>query len=154
MNKSTIFILIVLSLGLVSASWYFIFGGNVTMNVYSLGSQKDATISFPEISVNTTEFGNTSTGGIIFAYNKAGTFRVEITETIADLSGGQCLNGSSDCTTNYTLNDGNSTRIILDGDHVIIPANSKVKTINSTISCVAYSCPQSRSTIIKLIQIS
>ena len=144
----------ILVLGLISAAWYFIFTSGLSIRIDSLGTQKDVILYIPNMNLNTTN-SSASNGAITsFVFNKAGSFLVSITETFGDLSGGQCINGTDDCLITYAFGDGNSTRLINNNQIISIPANTNVKTIASNISCVAYSCPQTRDIIIKLNQVS
>jgi cytoskeletal protein RodZ len=156
MKKLMLGVLIgLLVISLVSAAWYFIFSTGVSIRIDSLGSQKDVTLSIPSINLNTTENSAKGSGQTTFAFNKAGTFMVDIIQTFGDLSSGQCLNGTNDCILNYSFDDGTYVvRPIIDKQIINITANSNLKYIYANISCVAYSCPQTRDIIIKLNQLS
>ena len=156
MNKILLGILIAVGcITLVSAAWYFIFTSGLSIRVDSLGSQKDVILNIPSINLNTSESSAKGGGITTFSFNKAGTFQVSITETIGDLSGGQCLNNTGDCSVTYSLDDGTfSERSIYNGQTLNISANSNVKRIVANISCVAYSCPQTRDVVIKLNQLA
>lgn len=153
--KILLFLLIgMLCFNLVTAAWFFIFQTSVSMKIDSIGSQKDVTLSIPNININTTNSSASGGGMTTFAFNKAGTFNISIIETFGDLSGGQCTNGATDCIISYSLYDGSSTRNITNNQQINITANSNIKQISANLSCVAYSCPQTRDIVIKLNQIS
>jgi hypothetical protein len=155
MDKGKIFIIVLIGIicvGLVSAAWFFVFSNSLSIQVNSLGTLKEVTLSIPSINLNTTNSSAKGGSSSQFMFNKAGSFKVDILETVGDLSGGQCLNGTGDCLISYNLYDGNSLRQVEDKQIVTIPANTEPKVIYANISCVAYSCPQTRDVQIKLTQ--
>jgi len=145
--------IIFVSLALVGAAWYFIIGGNVKVNIASIGSYKEATLTFTDLFLNTTNGSDKSSSIMTFAYNRDGIFKVEIIETIADLSAGECLNGDKDCNTEYWLNDGIDTQQIFNNKNVTLTSNSYPKKLWVNMSCMAYSSPQTRDISIKLNQV-
>lgn len=155
MKKIWAFLIVgILCAGIVTSAWYFIFSSGLSVRIDSLGSQKDVTLSIPSINLNTSNSSDKGGASTSFMFNKAGTFIVDIIETQGDLSGGQCLDGDNDCQIVYTLWDGNSNRNITNKQNISLPANNYPKSIIANISCVAYSCPQTRDILIKLTQTS
>jgi len=155
MKKPILAIIIgIMIIGLVAGAWYFIFSTGVSIRIDSLGSQRDVILNIPNINLNTSTNSDKNSGSTEFVFNKAGTFKVYITDTFGDLSAGQCLNGTDDCIINYSLYDGFMTKIIIDKQIINITANNNMKSINANISCVAYSCPQTRDILIKLEQLA
>ena len=140
--------------GLVAGAWYFIFSTGVSVRIESIGSQKDVQLSIPSINLNTTNGADKGGASTSFVFNKEGRFKIDILETIGDLSGGQCMNASSDCNVTYWLSDGLVVKSIFNGINLDIPANQNLKVIMANLSCVAYSCPQTRDINIKLTQMS
>ena len=155
MDKGKIFGIVLIGIicvGIASAAWFFVFSNSLSIRIDSLGSLKEVTLSIPNLNLNTSSSSASNVSASQFMFNKAGTFKVDILETLGDLSGGQCMNATADCLILYTLNDGNTLRSISDKQTIDIPANSYPKTIYANISCVAYSCPQTRDIQIKLTQ--
>lgn len=150
---SLIIFAVILCSGLIVGAWYFIIGGSVKANIASIGSYKEATLTFEDMNLNTTTGSDKKSSMITFAYNREGIFNTKITETIADLSNGECIGGDKDCNTTYWLYDGVRTLEIKDGQNITIPSNSNLKYLSANLSCIAYSCPQTRDIIIKLNQI-
>jgi len=151
MRKLYMFLLILIGcLSLVSAAWYFIIQGNLTATIDSLGSKKEVTLSFLPLQLNTTNSSAFANSSMQFAYNRAGNFSVGIIETIADNSAGECVEADKDCLVQYNLYDGVNYQALRDGSYVYIPNNPNKKIIIVNITCVAYSCPQTRNYIIKL----
>lgn len=150
-----VFLVTALCISIAAASWYFIFNGTIKVNVASIGSYKEAILNFNDMNLNTTAgsgFANTS---MTFVYNRAGTFRADIIETTADLSNGECLNGKDDCTVEYFLFDGiNGSYRFYDKQNLTLPNNPYLKKISVNMTCVAYSCPQTRDISVKLTQVA
>jgi len=143
--------LIVLSCFTVTAAWYFVFGGNLTASVYSLNGINQVIIPFSNMELNTTTSSNFASTSASFIYNKQGNFSVEIFETFVDSSGGECLDGVSDCQMEYGLYKGNNIlESIWNGKKISIPNNKENKVIFVNMSCAAYSCPQERHISIRL----
>jgi hypothetical protein len=145
----------ILLISLVSAAWYFAYTSGFSVRIDSFGSQKDVILNMPDISINTSQGSSKGNGQTSFAFNKAGSFKVDITETFGDLSAGQCLNGTNDCVVDYSFDDGSSVIKSLNDKQIItLNYSSNLRTIYANITCVAYSCPQTRDIIIKLNQLS
>lgn len=138
----------------VAAAWYFVIQGGVRVNVASIGSYKDVILTLPNINLNTTNSSDKGNTSSCFAYNRAGTFQIDITETVGDLSGGTCTNGASDCTTIYTFQYGSGYTVLTNKMNVTIPENTYQKCVNVNMTCVPYSCPQTRDIVFKMTQIS
>lgn len=144
----------ILVLTLATAAWYFIIGGNLIVEVTSIGDTQQLIIPFNNILLNTTNDSAIGESSINFVYNREGNFNVSITKTFGDLSGGECSNGVDDCTFEAIITDGiNPHYVIDDGDIIIIPLNYNRKYINATLECVAYSCPQTLDVSIRLVEV-
>lgn len=153
-KQYSIILIVILSLALVASAWFFIIGGNAKINIASLGSYREAILNFEDMNLNTSEYNDYANTSLRFVYNREGLFRVDIIETIADLSNGECVNGENDCITRYSLFDGVSSKNINDTLEIFIPANNYEKRISVNISCIAYSCPQTRDISVRLYQIA
>lgn len=156
MNKKKLGLVLLIGIGclvLVNAAWFFIFDAGLITNVYSLGGAKEVALTFPAMSLNTTSGADSSSSAISFSYNKAGNFTINILETRGDNSNGECVNSTNDCSSTYVLGDGLINWELRNGGVVSIPYSSRPKEIEVNISCVAYSCPQTISTSIKLTEV-
>lgn len=141
----------ILVLGVGSAAWYFIFGGDFRADVYSFSGGKAIIIPFKDFSLNTTDGSDFKNVNATFLYNRAGNFTVKITESITDTSGGNCTGGDNDCYYKVYLNRGDNMLIqINNSNKIFIPFNTNNKIIFLNLTCVAYACPQQRDYSIRL----
>ena len=160
MKKLSLMFLIIGCLAIVSASWYFIIVGDLNVVVDSIGGTNELSLVFPMFLLNTTEDSDSQESLIEFIYNKEGSFQVGIIETFADTSGGLCLDGENDCSTEVFINYGNETgdtgtfgHKINNLDNISIPYNLNAKNLTISMSCVAYACPQERTVRVSLTEL-
>jgi hypothetical protein len=159
MNKVLIILGIsLLFIGVGSAAWYFVFGGDFRADVFSFSTDtKSVIMPFKDFSLNTTDSPDSKMVSAKFLYNKEGNFTIKIVESITDLSGGNCTGGSNDCkylVSMWNGGDWDNSLINLNNTNLVhLPFNTGEKQINLTLSCVAYACPQTRSYSIRLEEI-
>jgi len=155
MKKVWIFLIVgVFLVGLGTAAWIFSIDTGFNFNIISLPGYAKLDIDMPSLSVNTTEGIGIDTAYTTFLVNKDMTMSVSITEEFQDDSGGECIDGENDCLVTYYIEDElNSFIEIEDEDSIDFTAMSVQRKLNATLSCEAYSCPQSRSVDIKLTEV-
>ena len=73
---------------------------------------------------------------------------ISIEEVFQDNSGGECLGGQNDCSIVYTLENVTNDITLIDGETIYIGEMPTLRYLNATMTCDAYSCPQSRSVAI------
>ena len=154
MKKLLLIITVMLSLSLIAGAWIFIIQGDLEMVVNSLRGTESVIINFPSIEMNTTNATDVGYSYFDFIYNKEGTFYVSIIETFIDNSEGECLDGEDDCEVNYYLNKGEGyVTELINNRTVNVSYNTNVKRIEANMTCIAYSCPQTRNIRISLEEI-
>lgn len=156
MKKKYLFgLLFIMALGLVSAAWLFSIDGSTTVGVAGLGGYHVMSISIPQIDINTSEGADiTTVYSEGFVINRDMNMNVTIDETFQDDSGGNCTDGINDCTTQYMIiNDSLGHSEIFDGEVIGLQASSSDKNISIEVSCMAYSCPQTKGIDISLVEI-
>ena len=154
MNKKLLTLLIVFgSVSLVAGAWLFTITGGFTAVVESIPGHAKLDLDIPSLSVNTTQGADVASAGTSFLLNKDMILSVAIIETIQDNSAGECLDYETDCIMNYTLENNGMKVPIKDKDTINITAQAFPRALNATLSCEAYSCPQSRSAEITFTQI-
>ena len=153
-KKNLIWMIPIFSLVIVSAAWLFSVSGGFEFVVESLPGYASIDLAIPVLSVNTTDGIDNDMQSISFLINKDMTMSVTISEIYQDNSGGECLGGESDCEIRYYIE--NQTGVleeIFDGRNVNLTAIRGLRTLNTTMECQAYSCPQSRSVTIDLVEV-
>ena len=147
----------VLVLGVGSAAWYFVFGGDFNAHVYSFNDGKAVITQFKDFTLNTTNGADSQVATAKFLYNREGNFTISIHESITDTSGGTCNGADNDCKYIVSVFNGldvpNNLINLNNTNSVYLPFNTNEKQINLTLSCVAYACPQDRSYSIRLEEI-
>jgi len=140
---------------LALAAWLFVINADVVGEAISLPGYATLALNIPALNVNTTQGADSTTEYVNFTVNRNANFSVIITETYQDNSGGECEGGQGDCTMIYSIN--NESGVIYEihnGDNVILEASRDPRRLTATMSCIAYSCPQTRTADITLTEAS
>lgn len=152
-KKKLLWIFAILGVGLVTAAWLFSVSGGFNMIVESIPGYATIDLDIPTLEVNTTEGADSISQSVTFLINKDMNMNVSIEEIYQDNSGGECLGGIDDCILTYHLQLTTAVHSeIHDGDSVFIEKLNTLRYLNATMECQAYSCPQSRSVSVDLVE--
>ena len=156
MNKKLLTVLIVLgSIGLVTAAWYFVISGTSITEVISPAGYRNIALDFDPMTLDTTNSTACQTQSEPFIINKDMSLLPTITEVIQDDSAGECLDYENDCSTTYQIEVNNfEYEELVDGVAVNISAFPNTRYINKTVCCEAYSCPTTRTSEITITQVA
>lgn len=154
MKKTFAFMLVgIFMFGFVTAAWLFTINGGFTAVVESLPGYAELDLDINSLSVDTTNGSDSAWSGTQFILNKDMTLSVGIVETFQDNSGGECLGGEDDCTMIYYVEESGELVEIVDKQVINLTAEPLKRSLNASLSCEAYSCPQSRSAEITLTEV-
>jgi len=158
MNKKLLIGLLVLGVPiLVAAAWLFAIQANVIGTAVSLPGYAILSIDIPSLSVNTTEAPDSDSASFNITINRDTVLNVSIIEIYQDGSGGDCEGGEDDCTMVYELANGSvlfdGYGKLIDGETINIAASIEGRPLRVTMSCIAYSCPQTRTADIILTEV-
>ncbi len=138
----------------VTAAWFFVIQANINTNVVSIPGYASLLIEIPQLNVNTTNGPDSVSVVSSFIVNKDITLNTSIVETYQDNSGGECNGGEDDCIIEYMIqNTLTEYTEIINNEVVFLEAINRERNITVTMSCVAYSCPQSRNIDIILTEV-
>jgi len=155
MSKKLTIVLVIACMSLVAAAWYFQVTGTSITEVISPPGYRNVALEFAPMSLDVSNASACKMSTEYFTINKDITLNVTIKDMVQDDSGGECLDYVKDCTTIYEIDLNHSaSKEIRDGESIDIQAMSFPRTINKTMCCEAYSCPQTRTSTITLTQVA